>query len=177
MLQIILIWWFFIIFVEAVTEIIVDSDFFFPIRNFMAGLSCIFSDKVYPNKKRWYQLPLMLFIICIRLFGSFSTALLRCGYCMSVWVAASVAWMLPGSPSSYTPIELPIWLPIWFMLIIDVMLKTFVLHRLSNIQHEFTVRVLKRIPFFAPPTIVDNQETIVEEDNSDDQTGNKKSSM
>jgi hypothetical protein len=147
MLQIILIWWFFIIFVEAVTEIIVDSDFFFPIRN---GLG---------------KLPFFI--------GSFSTALLRCGYCMSVWVAASVAWMLPGSPSSYTPIELPI----WFMLIIDIMLKTFVLHRLSNIQHEFIVRVLKRIPFFNPPTIVDNQETIVEEDNSDDQTGNKKSSM
>jgi len=151
MLQIILIWWFFIIFVEAVTEIIVDSDFFFPIRN---GLG---------------KLPFFI--------GRFFAALLSCGYCLSVWVAASVAWMLPGSPSSYTPIELPIWLPIWFMLIIDVMLKTFVLHRLSNIQHEFIVRVLKRIPFFAPPTIVDNQETIVEEDNSDDQTGNKKSSM
>lgn len=158
MIKMLLTWWFFIIFVEAVTEIIVDSDFFFPIRN---GLG---------------KLPFFI--------GRFFAALLSCGYCVSVWVAALVAWTLPGSPISHAPIELPI----WFILIVDAILKTFVLHRLSNLQHELVVRVLKRIPFFVPPTVVDNQEIVVEdgqtqtppivvEDNSDDQTGNKESSM
>jgi hypothetical protein len=146
MLQTLLIWWFFVIHVEAVTEIIVDSDFFFPIRNSLG------------------KAPSFV--------GKFFTALLSCGYCVSVWVAASVAWMLPGSPASHAPIELPI----EFILIVDAILKTFVLHRLSNLQHEFMVRVLKRIPFFNPPAIVDNQEIIVE-DTDDDQTGNKESNM
>lgn len=175
-LVMVLTWLFFVLYVEAVTEIIVDSDFFFPIRNFIAGLSCVFSDitfiKACPDKKKWYQLPLVPFIACIRLFGKFCKALLSCGYCVSVWVAASVAWMLPGSPASHSPIELPA----MAILIIDIILKTFVLHRLSNWQHEATVRWLKRIPFFGPPTVVDNQEIVIE-DNGDDQTGNKEGSM
>lgn len=149
MLQILLIWWFFIIFVEAVTEIIVDSDFFFPIRNSLG------------------KLPFFV--------GRFFVALLGCGYCVSVWVAALVAWMLPGSPVSHASIELPIKLPIEFILIVDAILKTFVLHRLSNLQHEFMVRVLKRIPLFNPPTIVDSQETIVED--KENETGNQEGGM
>ena len=44
-----------------------------------------------------------------------------------------VAWCLPGVISGY-------WL-------FDVILKTFVLHRLSNLTHELFVRWLDRCPF------------------------------
>ena len=164
-----LIWWFFVIYVEAVTEIIVDSDFFFSIRNFLGSLG------QNTHKHRFFLVRLLqnTLRLFLRPIGRFFRALLGCGYCVSVWVAASVAWLLPGSPASHAPIELPI----EFLLIVDAVLKTFVLHRLSNLQHELVIRVLKRIPFFNPPTIVDNPEISVEDNDNAPQAGNKESSM
>ncbi len=53
--------------------------------------------------------------------SSFIEALLSCGYCTSVWVAASIAWALPGT------------LIVWWL---DIIVKTLALHRASNFLHE-----------------------------------------
>lgn len=55
-----------IIFVEAITEIIVSSTIFFRVRNWIAKKS------------------------------NFLGELTNCGYCMSVWVSAPIGWALPG---------------------------------------------------------------------------------
>lgn len=60
---------------------------------------------------------------------NFFSELLACGWCTSVWVAASVGWALPGSPTS--------------ILIIDVLIRTFALQRLSNYLHEIRVSWLQ----------------------------------
>ncbi len=53
--------------------------------------------------------------------SKFTEELLSCGYCTSVWIAALFAWSLPG----YTGYP-----------IVDIVLKTLALHRLSNFVHE-----------------------------------------
>ena len=62
------------------------------------------------------------------LFGELFT----CGYCFSVWVAAAFAWSLPGQFTEYYYIDLAI--------------KIFTVHRLSNILHELFSRWFKRLP-------------------------------
>jgi hypothetical protein len=100
-------WLLAIIAVEAVVEIIVDSELFLFWRVFL-------------SKRR-------------SVIGSYIAKLFTCGYCFSVWVAALVAWSLPGY--------------IFNIIIADVILKTFVLHRLSNLMHELFHRWLNRHPF------------------------------
>lgn len=92
-----------IIAVEAVTEIIINGEIFLPIRNTLSKMSV------------------------------FLRKLLSCGYCSSVWVAASIAWALPGTVTGY--------------LVIDIIIRTFVLHRLSNLAHELFGRLFARLPF------------------------------
>ena len=99
-----ILWVLAVIYTEAVTEILVNSMFF----NGFRGL---------------------LFEI-----NNFLSELFSCGYCMSVWVSATVAWTLPiGVDNKF----------------IGFVISTFVIHRLSNLFHEFTVRWLGRIPWTA----------------------------
>lgn len=65
--------------------------------------------------------------------NAFLGELIHCGYCTSVWVSLSVAWIIPFALTPY------FWL--------NYMLTTFVLHRLSNILHELIQKLLGRRPF------------------------------
>lgn len=106
-----------IVFVEAVTELLLNGEIFEKAREVAYNLS------------------------------DFTAKLVACGYCASVWVSASIAWMLPiGSPYK----------------ILDIILATFVLHRLSNIFHEFVSRWLGRIPWTLQ---LHKTETVLIEDN------------
>jgi hypothetical protein len=64
-----------------------------------------------------------------RFFGK----LFGCGYCFSVWTAFALSWALPGHLVQYE--------------VLDIIIKAFVLHRLSNILHEGLARWFKRLPF------------------------------
>lgn len=95
-------WVMIIIVVEAITELIISGDIFLNLRNWLAKKS-IFLHK-----------------------------LLSCGYCFSVWVAATIAWLAPGNVSEN--------------IIINIFVKIFVIHRLSNIIHELFQRLFDRTP-------------------------------
>ena len=89
------IWVISIIAAEAMTEIITKSDILFPIRKFM--------DRINPK---------------------FLGKLINCSYCTSVWVAMTIAWVLPGT--------------VFNDIIFDIAIKTLCLHRLSNLFHKLT---------------------------------------
>ncbi len=97
-------WLLTIVAVEAMVEVIVNADITLKVR--------VFFSKINPG---------------------FLGKLFSCGYCMSVWVAALVAWSLPGVLTDYV--------------ILDVIIKIFVVHRLSNVFHECVSRWQKRLPF------------------------------
>ena len=103
----IIIWLIAIIAVEAVTEIIVFSEIFAPFREIIFNSRFVFLHKLF-----------------------------SCGYCVSVWTAASIAWYVP-----------------WPTGVFGYFIKVFVIHRLSNIFHEFTVRYINRISI---PKIIKN---------------------
>lgn len=103
-------WLLVIIATEAITEIVVDSALFEPLRG-------------------WAIRHLLIL-----------ARLINCGYCMSIWVAASMAWALPGG-IIVTVIGGPV------AIIADAVIRTFVVHRLSNIWHEAIKRWLDRHPF------------------------------
>lgn len=65
--------------------------------------------------------------------NAFLGELIHCGYCTSVWVSLSVAWIIPFALTPY------FWL--------NYLLTVFVLHRLSNILHELIQKLLGRRPF------------------------------
>lgn len=96
-------WLLAIVYVEAMTEIIIESDIFFEVRNSL-------------TRRNNY-------------FGK----LFSCGYCMSVWVSASIAWALDGVITGFV--------------LFDFVVKLFVLHRLSNVLHELWRRWFDRVPF------------------------------
>ena len=81
-------------------------------------------------------------------FSEFTSELISCGYCLSVWVSASIAWALPLGFS---------------FKIVDVIVATFVLHRLSNVFHEFVSRWLGRMPWMLQ---LHKTETVLIEDNN-----------
>ena len=54
--------------------------------------------------------------------NNFFSELIGCGWCTSVWVAAMFGWAMPGTLTG--------------ILIMDIILKTFALQRLSNYVHE-----------------------------------------
>ena len=91
-----------IILVEAITEIIVASKIMQPLREFLFRNSPFFGE------------------------------LVDCGYCTSVWVSASVAWIVPLLISPY--------------LIVNYLVTMFLLHRLSNVWHEAIQKWLNRNP-------------------------------
>ena len=59
---------------------------------------------------------------------TFLTIIFSCGYCLSVWVSMGFVYFLP----SITGILIP-----------DLIIKTFALHRLSNVYHELMKRWFK----------------------------------
>ena len=70
--------------------------------------------------------------------SAFLGELIHCGHCTSVWVSAIVVWMI-----------LP---PAWIFSIISnfwvaYIITIFVVHRLSNLFHEFNSKWLNRRPF------------------------------
>lgn len=71
MIQALIIWAGAVIFVEAITEIIISSEILFRFRNFITKLNRNILGK-----------------------------LVSCGYCMSVWVSILIAWSLPGCITS-----------------------------------------------------------------------------
>jgi hypothetical protein len=117
-----------IVFVEAVTEIIVSSTIFFRLRNWIAKKS------------------------------DFLGSLINCGYCMSVWVSATVGWVLPGE------IFLHFFPGIMAAMAIDCVLKVFILHRVSNVFHEGLSRWFNRLPWvFVVNKIDEDEESEIEE--------------
>ena len=66
MVSAIIFWVIAIIAVEAITEIIVFSEFFAPLREFIFNTRFVFMHKLF-----------------------------ACGYCMSVWVSVGVSWFIP----------------------------------------------------------------------------------
>lgn len=104
-------WLIAILAVEAITEIVVASDFpiFLQFRNWL-GVWALPDDEEALKQVRWYQ--------------TFLQKLFTCGYCFSVWVAFLVVWFLPGGYLGMWPLD-------------NFVLKLFALHRLSNWLHVF----------------------------------------
>jgi len=102
----VLLWVFFVVFVESFNQIILHAGPLEPIRSFFSRRSSFIAD------------------------------LLSCGYCSSVWVAFLIAWILPSpiclilhSGISNVFLEFTnnyLW---WF-------LNGIILHRLSNVFHD-----------------------------------------
>lgn len=114
-----IIWISAIIAVEAITEILVAGKIFQSLRDFLISRN--------------------IFLLA----GMFS-----CGYCMSVWVAASVGWIVPFPFG-----------------VVGIPIKILVVHRLSNFFHEFMSRWLGRKPWAVE---VHKTETVVMEQPSDE---------
>lgn len=80
--------------------------------------------------------------------------LIFCGYCFSVYPSILGAIIAPGEITG--------------LLIVDIIVKWFTLHRLSNIFHEFVSRYLQRLPFLISLTRV-NTEILKEEKNEENE--------
>ena len=92
------------IFVEAFTEILVTSSIFRKPREFLAVASDLLGELVH------------------------------CGYCTSVWVSMTVAWIIP-SHIAMTP-----------FFYVNYIISIFVLHRVSNMIHELFSKWTERRP-------------------------------
>lgn len=84
--------------------------------------------------------------------AKFLGSLINCGYCTSVWVSATLAWFVPINMSAMV-VDAG-----FFNKIIDYVIFLFVIHRLSNIWHEFIVRWLGRYPMFGGFVEVEDEE-------------------
>ena len=107
MLIIIAQWLMAIIAVESVTEIIVASNIMFGFRSLVNKISSFFGE------------------------------LVTCGYCLSVWISASIAFVMPGNICANTLLGI----------IVDFIIKTMVLHRMSNAFHGLVYIIINRPPF------------------------------
>ena len=112
--------------VEAITEIIVDGDIFFKIRNFLARIN------------PW-----------------FLGELLKCGYCLSVWVAIPFGLAI-GVKYVMTYTEYTNLLKLlhlnneicnYYYIIVLCVAFVFFTHRISNVIHESFKRFFDRYPF------------------------------
>ena len=112
------------IFVEAITEILVSSSLLERPRDFIGQRSGLLGE------------------------------LIHCGYCTSVWVSASVAWLIP---LGFVPYQ---WL--------EYMIATLILHRLSNMFHELACKWMQRAPIAL--AIHKTETIIVPEQGLDDET-------
>lgn len=118
-------WIFAIIATEAITEIIVESEIMMSVR-------------IFCNNKN----------------PKFLGKLVACGYCTSVWVAAFIAWVLPGM--------------IFDIIILDYFIRLFCLHRASNLFH----RLFRKSPFtIVVHTVPAVQDDLILEGKEDDTRG------
>jgi len=92
--------------VEAVVEIIIDSEIFAEVRAYI-------KDLCYPAEPRANARV----AYCFYKLNYFA----NCGYCMSVWIAAFAAIFCSVRLSGY-----------WF---VDWILSLFIIHRVSNLYH------------------------------------------
>lgn len=122
MIHYIICWIAAIIFVEAVVEIEVNSVLFAGFRARIAR---------------------------IKLVGWYFNGLFSCGYCLSVWVSAIAAAFVPGNIVLITESLLGHALTndSTVAIILDYVVKIFVIHRLANKWHELVYRWLERMPF------------------------------
>lgn len=108
-----------VIVVEAVTEILVDSALFAPVRLWIGGTK----DEGLDGK-----------------FG-LKGILVWCGYCVSVSVGIGAAYLLMVR-GVYLLDPVLVWLAPY-----EPAVWGLVVHRFSNLWHEAIVRFLKRVPF------------------------------
>ena len=139
-----LFWLAIVVAVEACTEVIVASSLFFPIRDWFSRpapeeracdhpIQATNDPYVCRYKRGW-----------VAVFGWWVRhkigELISCGYCTSVWVAAIASYY-----TGYTSL--------WMFAI-----KTFVIHRVSNLVHELFARWFSRSPFSVVVTHINNKE-------------------
>lgn len=105
-------WLFLVVCTEAVTELLVDSDIFSPVREFI--------------NKRGFANPAAP-IVAKSQFWSFLARMLKCGYCTSFWAALPFSiftpWLLLTNRDYYL---------MWF---VNYAISVFILHRGSNWLH------------------------------------------
>jgi hypothetical protein len=135
----ILIWIFAIVFVEATVEIEVESELFIAIRSRISQFSVF-------GRLKW--------------LGWYFNGLLSCGYCLSVWISAVIALFIPTTILDANTVGSVIGRidATWPFVVVDYIIKIFVLHRLSNVWHELVYRWLERMPYmlaFKKPDIID----------------------
>lgn len=112
---------------EAITEILVSGDIFSTFREYVWKIN--------------------------KFFGK----LINCGYCLSVWVSASLT------------------IPIYYGLeLIYLIPLVFAIHRISNIWHELIVKWLKRLPICSVG-LNKTEQIIVEESKPNEETTTKTS--
>ena len=76
--------------------------------------------------------------------STFLQKLLSCGYCFSVWIASATAWLAPGQIADND--------------IFNIIIKIFIIHRLSNVVHELFQRFFDRIPISIVFNHINNNE-------------------
>jgi len=106
-----------IVAIEAITEIIVDGDIFFKVRNFLARIN------------PW-----------------FLGELLKCGYCLSVWVAIPFGLAIGIRYTNLSTFYPQGWYNIYYSIVLCVAWLFFI-HRISNVVHELFKRLFDRYPF------------------------------
>lgn len=112
--------------VEAATELIVDSDFFLGFRDkiFKLANPMAFGFEI-PTPGTLRHLPHSLWV--------FVNKVIKCGYCTSVWFAFAAAIFVPQFIHLWNWID---WLVNW-------LIYSLVIHRLSNWMHISFMRLKK----------------------------------
>ena len=172
LVQEILLWVACIITIEAATEIEVESQLFAGFRDRLSRISEKFrnglkrgqqtepaiillpgegSDDEKPNRK-----GIVVGFIFWYIHGLFS-----CGYCLSVWVSAAAALVIPTNLVSQDA---------WYYVVANFAIKVLVLHRISNLWHEAVYRWINRMPFMLGFSPVDADPNTIDTGDFDDQT-------
>lgn len=121
MIVYLILWLLAILYVESLTEIIISSS-----------IAQKFKEPLY-NFHLWCMSGNWLLRNTLGRLTGFVHELTSCGQCTSVWVAATVAWALPGVLIVGAPF-------------FDFVVKIFIIQRLSNVLHELFSRWFKRVP-------------------------------
>ncbi len=132
-----------VIVVEAITEILVDSELFRPIREYIKS----FAYPDIPNNDIKHKLFL------------FIDALVSCGYCLSVWVSFIISLFSIYYIDMFKNSVLS-----------NFILLTFVLHRLSNWFHVFFM-IIKNGRISAVDIKLDMTTKSIDESNKNGRSG------
>jgi hypothetical protein len=100
--------------VESITEIVVDSKIFEPLRAAIFRWSLI--DPTKPIPRSAY-------------FKEYIAYFIKCGYCFSVWVSAAVSLFFPVALFQFA------WFGNFLDLVVQWACSVFVYHRLANWLH------------------------------------------